>query len=63
MPVSALVGGAYGIDDVWLGVPARIGRQGVTEIVELPLAAAELAALRQAAEAVRVRQAEVAALT
>jgi malate dehydrogenase len=63
MPVSTLVGGAYGIDEVWLGVPARIGRQGVTEIVELPLAAAELAALRQAAEAVRVRQAEVAALT
>jgi len=63
MPVSTLVEGPYGIDGVWLGVPARIGRQGVQEIVELPLAAGELAALRQAAEAVRTRQSEVAGLS
>jgi len=63
MPVSTLVEGAYGIDGVWLGVPARIGRQGVQEVVELPLAAGELAALRQAAEAVRTRQSEVAGLS
>jgi len=63
MPVSALVSGAYGIDGVWLGVPARIGREGVREIVELPLADGELTALRQAAEAVRTRQSEVAGLS
>jgi len=62
MPVSTLVDGAYGIEGVWLGVPARIGRQGVAEIVELPLADAELAALREAAESVRSRQSEVAGL-
>ena len=61
MPVSAYVDGAYGISDVWLGVPVRIGREGVREIVELPLADDELAALRGAAEAVRSRQADVAA--
>jgi malate dehydrogenase len=61
MPVSAYVHGAYGISDVWLGVPVRIGREGVREIVELPLADDELAALRGAAEAVRSRQADVAA--
>ncbi len=62
MPVSTLVDGAYGISGVWLGVPARIGRAGVLEIVELPLADDELAALRRAADAVRTRQADVAGL-
>jgi malate dehydrogenase len=61
MPVSAYVDGHYGVEGVWLGVPARIGREGVREIVELPLAEDELAALRRAADAVRVRQDEVTA--
>jgi malate dehydrogenase len=62
MPVCAWVEGQYGIADVYLGVPARLGRAGVREIVELPLAAAELANLREAAEAVRSKQADVARL-
>src|SRR6266702_908884 len=37
MPVCAWVTGQYGISDVYLGVPARLGAGGVTEIVELPL--------------------------
>ncbi|MGH9022722.1 MAG: malate dehydrogenase [Acidimicrobiia bacterium] len=61
MPVCAWVTGEYGISDVYLGVPARLGRQGVAEIVELPLATEELGALREAAEAVRTKQADVAA--
>jgi malate dehydrogenase len=63
MPVCAWVTGQYGIDGVYLGVPARLGRGGVAEIVELPLADAELADLRAAAEAVRAKQADVAGLT
>jgi malate dehydrogenase len=62
MPVCAWVSGQYGIGDVYLGVPARIGRGGVAEVVELPLTDAELAELRQAAEAVRSKQADVAKL-
>lgn len=53
MPVCAWTTGQYGIADVFLGVPARLGSQGVVEVVELPLTDQELAALRQAAESVR----------
>ena len=62
MPVCAWLEGQYGIKDVYLGVPARIGREGVREIVELPLTDEELEALRTAAEAVRAKQADVAKL-
>jgi malate dehydrogenase len=63
MPVCAWVEGQYGIAGVYLGVPARLGRGGVREVVELPLAEAELANLREAAEAVRSKQADVARLS
>jgi malate dehydrogenase len=63
MPVCAWVEGQYGVSDVYLGVPARLGRGGVREIVELPLTEAELANLRDAAEAVRSKQADVAKLS
>jgi malate dehydrogenase len=59
MPVCAWVEGQYGVSDVYLGVPARVGAGGVKEIVELPLADDELEALRAAAEAVRAKQADV----
>jgi malate dehydrogenase len=62
MPVCAWLDGEYGIKDVYLGVPAKIGREGVKEVVELPLSEKELEALRTAAEAVRAKQADVANL-
>lgn len=62
MPVCAWMSGQYGIDGVYLGVTAKLGRRGVEEIVELPLAEAERAALRAAAEAVRTKCADLAGL-
>jgi malate dehydrogenase len=62
MPVCAWVEGQYGVRDVYLGVPARIGAGGVQEIVELGLDGSELAALRAAADAVRTKQADVDSL-
>ena len=62
MPTCAWVTGQYGIDGVYLGVPAKLGRGGVSKIVELPLAEGELTALREAAEAVRTKCADVAKL-
>lgn len=59
MPVCAWVTGHYGVSDVYLGVPAVIGRRGVHEIVEMDLTDEELADLRRAADAVRGKQADI----
>ena len=60
MPVCAWVDGEYGIDGVYLGVEAEIGAGGVKKVVERDLTDSELAALKEAAEAVRAKQADVA---
>jgi malate dehydrogenase len=62
MPVCAWVDGQYGISGVYLGVEAEIGASGVRRVVERDLSEAEVAALREAAEAVRAKQADVASL-
>jgi malate dehydrogenase len=55
LPVCAWTTGQYGISDVYVGVPARLGRGGVEEIVELDLNQDELGALRTAAEGIRAK--------
>jgi len=62
MPVCAWVDGEYGISGVYLGVEAAIGAGGVKEVVKTPLTDSELAALKEAAAAVRAKQADVASL-
>uniref|UniRef100_UPI0027414E4B malate dehydrogenase n=1 Tax=Actinoplanes sp. RD1 TaxID=3064538 RepID=UPI0027414E4B len=62
MPVCAWVDGEYGISGVYLGVEAEIGATGVKKVVETPLTESELAGLKEAAEAVRAKQADVADL-
>ncbi|HET9186941.1 MAG TPA: malate dehydrogenase [Acidothermaceae bacterium] len=59
MPVCAWVDGEYGINGVYLGVEAEIGAGGVKRVVETQLTDTELAALNEAAEAVRAKQADV----
>jgi malate dehydrogenase len=62
LPVCAWVDGEYGISGVYLGVEAAIGANGVARVVETDLTDTELAGLKEAAEAVRAKQADVAAL-
>ena len=59
MPVCAWVDGEYGISGVYLGVEAELGRSGVRKVVETKLTDSELASLKEAAEAVRAKQADV----
>ncbi|QVQ51131.1 malate dehydrogenase [Spiractinospora alimapuensis] len=58
-PVCAWVDGEFGISGVYLGVQAKLGAGGIKEIVETPLTDEELAGLKEAAEAVRAKQADV----
>jgi malate dehydrogenase len=59
MPVCAWVDGEFGIEGVYLGVEAQIGRAGIVRVVETALTESELAGLKEAAEAVREKQADV----
>ena len=62
LPVCAWTTGQYGIHDVYVGVPAKLGRGGVEEIVELDLNDDELARLREAAEGIRTKCEDLAKL-
>ena len=62
LPVCAWTTGEFGISDVYVGVPAKLGRSGVEQIVELDLNDNELARLREAAEGIRAKCADLAKL-
>lgn len=62
MPVCAWVEGEFGIEGVYLGVEAQIGKGGVRKVVETKLSDSELSELKAASEAVREKQADVAGL-
>jgi malate dehydrogenase len=62
MPVCTWVDGEYGISGVYLGVEAELGKGGVRKVVERDLTDSELAGLKEAAEAVRAKQSDVANL-
>ncbi|HEX3673760.1 MAG TPA: malate dehydrogenase [Rhizomicrobium sp.] len=53
LPVAAYVNGAYGIKDLYVGVPAVIGEKGVERIVELELTDDEKAQLAKSADSVK----------
>ncbi len=62
LPVCAWCTGQYGISGVYVGVPVRLSRSGVEEVVELDLNSDELEALRAAAEGIRAKCADLAKL-
>ncbi|HET9213259.1 MAG TPA: malate dehydrogenase [Gaiellaceae bacterium] len=53
LPCTALLQGEYGIDDLYMGVPVKLGAGGVEEIVELELTDDERAGFDASAAAVR----------
>ena len=52
-PVCSWLTGEYGMKDIYLGVPVKLGRKGITEIIELDLNDDEKALLENSAKAVR----------
>jgi len=53
LPCAAYLDGEYGISGVVVGVPVKLGKNGIEKIVELELTPEEDAALKQSANAVR----------
>jgi len=53
LSVSTLVNGYHGVRDVYVGVPAVVGRNGVERVIELPLAREEVEAFRRSASILR----------
>jgi malate dehydrogenase len=61
LPVCARLKGEYGLRDLYFGVPAVLGKNGVEKIVELSLDESEKKGLRLSAEKVRQGMAELEA--
>ncbi len=53
LPCAVLLNGEYGYEGLFLGVPARLGRGGVEEVIEVALSDEEKAMLDGSADAVR----------
>ena len=53
LPCAALCAGEYGFNDLFLGVPVKLGAGGAEEIIEYALTPQEQAALEESAKAVR----------
>jgi malate dehydrogenase len=52
-PVCALLNGEYGMKDIYLGVPVKLGKNGIEEIIELKLNDSEKALLESSATSVK----------
>jgi malate dehydrogenase len=53
LPCSAWLEGEYGLSDIFLGVPCKLGRRGLEKVLEVELTPVERVALGKSAEAVR----------
>ena len=53
LPVASLLEGEYGIDGIFMGVPCKLGAEGIEEVIEVALSDAEKAELAKSADAVR----------
>ncbi|HEY9773447.1 MAG TPA: malate dehydrogenase [Planktothrix sp.] len=53
LPCAVYANGEYGLKDIYIGLPAVLGRQGLKKIVELKLNESELAMLKKSAASIR----------
>lgn len=53
LPCAAFLEGEYGVDGLFVGVPVKLGRNGIEEIVRIDLRPEEDAALKKSAAAVK----------
>jgi malate dehydrogenase len=53
LPCAVYLSGEYGIKDLFIGVPVKLGKDGIEEIIQIKLTPEEDAALKKSAEAVK----------
>jgi len=53
LPCAAYLTGEYGLNDLYVGVPVKLGKNGVEQIIEIELTAEEEVALQKSAAAVK----------
>ncbi|OGP50592.1 MAG: malate dehydrogenase [Deltaproteobacteria bacterium RBG_13_43_22] len=53
LPCAAYLTGEYGINNLFIGVPVKLGKEGIEEIIQIKLTPEEDAALKKSAEAVK----------
>ena len=53
LPCTALLEGEYGLNGLYVGVPVKLGANGIEEIIEVDLTDDETAALKSSADAVQ----------
>jgi len=53
LPCAAWLEGEYGLSGMYCGVPCKLGRKGLEEIIEVKLSPEERVALNKSAEAVK----------
>jgi malate dehydrogenase len=52
-PVCAMLNGEYGLKDIYLGVPVKLGKDGIEEIIEISLDANEKQLLKTSSDSVK----------
>ena len=52
VPACVLLDGEYGINNLCVGVPAKLGASGIEEVIDIKLTSEEQKALKQSSEAV-----------
>ena len=53
LPCAALLQGEYGVNDLFIGVPVKLGKDGIEQVIEITLTDDEKAALKKSADAVQ----------
>ena len=53
LPCAAYLTGEYGFHNLYVGVPVKLGKNGIEQIIEITLTEEEKAALQKSADAVR----------
>tara|TARA_R110002074_G_scaffold59183_2_gene144238 strand:- start:20970 stop:21896 length:927 start_codon:yes stop_codon:yes gene_type:complete len=51
-PCSTMLDGEYGLNDICIGVPVILGKDGIEKIINIPLSSAEKAKMKESAEGV-----------